>query len=147
MRNKILFLTLHTFSLTGGIEKVNRAIVKALADLKKDYQLLSMYDGAVDERYTTAKTFKGFKGNRIAFALSTFSRSINANVVIVSHINLLIFAWLIKKLKPRTRIILMAHGIEVWADLAKWLMFLQDEGETYKIEYAGGDKSVAGRKL
>lgn len=147
MRNKILFLTLHTFSLTGGIEKVNRAIVKALADLKKDYQLLSMYDRAVDERYTTAKTFKGFKGNRIAFALSTFSRSINANVVILSHINLLVFAWLIKKLKPRTRIILMAHGIEVWADLAKWKINFLRKCEIWSVSNYTAAKIISKHQL
>ena len=27
--------------------------------------------------------------------------------------------------------------LSFWADLAKWVMFLQDSGETYKIEYSG----------
>src|SRR6185437_10717067 len=32
----------------------------------------------------------------------------------MSHINLLPVGWLIKKLSPRTKIILLAHGIEIW---------------------------------
>lgn len=121
----ILFLSLHTFSLTGGIEKVNRALVKVLNNLNKDqkigsYQLLSMYDDSVDEKYCERANFKGFKGKRLTFALEVLYKGFSADVVVLSHINLLIFAKLIKKINPKTRIVLMAHGIEVWRGLPNW---------------------------
>ena len=41
-----------------------------------------------------------------------------SKVVILSHINLLLPAWLIKKINPSVKIILFAHGIEVWSSLS-----------------------------
>ena len=38
-------------------------------------------------------------------------------MVILSHINLMIVGWLIKKVSPRTKLVLLAHGIEIWYPL------------------------------
>lgn len=135
---KILFLTLHTFSLTGGIEKVCSAISKVLADLKQEqkiekYHTLAMYDHLPDPKYVSSKNFKGYRGQRILFALSALTKGSNANVIILSHINLLIFGWLIKKTSSK-KIILLAHGIEVWGSLKKWkLKFLQKHCEIWAV--------------
>jgi phosphatidyl-myo-inositol dimannoside synthase len=40
-----------------------------------------------------------------------------SKVVILSHLNLLLVGWLIKKIAPRTKIMLLAHGIEIWYPL------------------------------
>src|SRR6185503_2269882 len=40
-----------------------------------------------------------------------------SNIIILSHINLLLVGWLIKKISPGVRLILFAHGIEVWKPL------------------------------
>lgn len=137
-RQNILFLTLHTFSLTGGIEKVNRALTKVLDNLTKDfkigsYQSLSMYDDKVDETYGKAENLKTFNGKRVAFALATLRKGISADVVILSHINLLIFAKLIKKVNAKTRIILLAHGIEVWRDLPDWKIKFLSQCEIWAV--------------
>ncbi|RZL47596.1 MAG: hypothetical protein EOP00_11470, partial [Pedobacter sp.] len=115
----ILFLTLRTFSSTGGIEKVGRAFSKVLSDLnaeKKigDYFISSMYDDQPDETYVKSSNFKGFNGKRILFAFNILQQSISFDTILLSHINLLVFARMIKKIYPQKRIILMAHGIEVW---------------------------------
>lgn len=137
-RQNILFLTLHTFSLTGGIEKVNRALTKVLDNLTKDfkigsYQSLSMYDDKVDAAYSKAANFKGFQGKRVTFAFSALCQGLKADVVILSHINLLIFAKLIKKIKPKIRVAVLAHGIEVWRDLPAWKIKFLSQCEIWAV--------------
>ena len=38
----------------------------------------------------------------------------------LSHINLLLVGYLIKRLSPKTKLVLFAHGIEVWKPLPGW---------------------------
>lgn len=135
---KILFLTLHTFSLTGGIEKVCRAMSKAIETIMhkqkiQSFYALSMYDDSADAKYICSENFKGYRGKRISFALSALKDGSNADIIILSHINLLIFGWLIKKITNK-RIVLLAHGIEVWENLQNWkLKFLQKHCEIWAV--------------
>jgi hypothetical protein len=52
---KILFLNLTAFSSTGGIEKFNRAFLKALSDIQNEGEIVadacSAYDYKVDTKY------------------------------------------------------------------------------------------------
>lgn len=122
---KILFLTLHTFSLTGGIEKVCRSFSKVLQDLSREgkiseHQVLSMYDINPDLHYVEQKPFQGYNGRKFNFAIQALISGRHSDVIILSHVNLLFFGWLIKKLSPKKRIILFAHGIEIWGKLRRW---------------------------
>lgn len=145
-QQKILFLSLYTFGLTGGIEKVCRAISKALSDFKSNnlignYQCMSMYDGPADSRYLTAKHFKGFHGNRLNFGFSAVNNGRTSDIIILSHLNLLLFGLLIKKLKPKARIILFAHGIEIWKPLNNWKRkFLQQNVEIWAVSRYTADR-------
>jgi glycosyltransferase involved in cell wall biosynthesis len=138
---KVLFLTLHTFSLTGGIEKVCRCLGKALSDLtmgSKDFssKLFSMHDNPtdVDTRYIAEKAYKGFNGNAIGFGISAILSGLRSHQVILSHVNLLLFAKLIKFLSPKTKIILLAHGIEIWRPIPNWKKkFLQRSVEIWAV--------------
>jgi len=136
---RILFLSLYTFGLTGGIEKVCRSLTKVLHELKNSgsigqYHCLSMYDGNADRQYSEVGHFSGFSGNRMGFGRKAIREGLKSDIVILSHINLLIFGWLIKKLKPKTRIILFAHGIEIWKPLNKWKkVFLQRNAEIWAV--------------
>ncbi len=124
MKNsKILFLTLHTFSLTGGIEKVGKTFAKTLDDLKNSeqilsYQVLSMYDDQPDAEYIPQDYFKGYSGKQFAFGLAAIRQGLKADILILSHVHLLLFAKIIKLLKPGIRIVLFAHGIEIWNRLS-----------------------------
>ncbi|HTN20019.1 MAG TPA: asparagine synthase (glutamine-hydrolyzing) [Pelobium sp.] len=113
-----LFLTLKTFSHTGGIEKVNRVLMKAGTDIQSNHLIRfhakSLYDGEPDEKYITKRRFEGFKGNLISFIFKSVKKGIKCDVVMFSHINLAFVGLLIKFLNPKTKIILQAHGIEVW---------------------------------
>lgn len=138
-QQRILFLSLYTFGLTGGIEKVCRSLTKVLHELKNmdavnQYHCLSMYDGNPDQQYIDARHFTGFSGNRIAFGQKTIREGLKSDIILLSHVNLLVFGWLIKKLKPKARIILLAHGIEIWEPLKNWKKrFLQQKTEIWAV--------------
>jgi asparagine synthase (glutamine-hydrolysing) len=113
-----LFLTLKTFSHTGGIEKVNRILMKAGTDIQSEHLIRfhakSLYDDKPDEKYITKRRFEGFEGRLIPFIYSSVKKGIQCDVVMFSHINLAMVGLLIKFLNPKTKILLQAHGIEVW---------------------------------
>ena len=132
---KVMFLTLRTFSLTGGIEKVSKVAGKALNDLceeaGKEITIFSMYDvpADMDEKYFPKKNFTGFGVRRLSFTQKAFLSGIRNDVVILSHINLLPVGYLVKLFSPKTRLVLIAHGIEVWktfSGLKKKMLFACD---------------------
>lgn len=73
---------------------------------------------AVGNEYFPADIFTGFGAAKTKFILNAAKEGKKADVVILSHINLLLAAWLIKKKNPSTQIILMAHGIEIWGKIS-----------------------------
>lgn len=148
----VLFLTLRTFSLTGGIEKVNRALSKVLANLNsngkiKSCQLISMYDELPDTSYTQPLKFAGFNGKRLQFAFKALHMGIKSDVIILSHINLLVFAWLIKKIRPNTSVILMAHGIEIWHKLSPWKTSFLKKCEIWAVSRFTAEKMAKQHQL
>ncbi|RZJ80058.1 MAG: glycosyltransferase family 1 protein [Flavobacterium sp.] len=117
----ILFLTLNTYSLVGGIEKVCAVLVDVFAELLGEQKIknsitLSFHDEATID----VPHFKSYQSKKVPFSLAVFRESLKADVIILSHINLLIFARLIKQISPSKRIIMLAHGIEVWKPLSLW---------------------------
>ena len=127
-RPKFLFLTLHTFSLTGGIEKVCRILSKALSDsiaakdLSGELEILSLCDqpGDVDINYCGANTFRGYGYQRAKFVAAALLSGIKSETIILSHINLLPVAFLVKFFSKKKKIIMLAHGIEVWREIGSW---------------------------
>jgi len=118
---KVLFLNLDAFLYTGGIEKFNRAFLKALGDLEKEGILIadgySAYDHTSDPRYFSPSHYKGFKAARISFVLEAIKAANKFDTIIIGHINLSLAGWGIKKMYPAKEIILITHGIEVWDKL------------------------------
>ena len=121
MRNDVLFLTLRVFSATGGIEKVCRIAGKALFENSIRYErrikIYSMHDGAdaaIGNRYVPSEIFSGFSASKAKFVIRAVQQGSKSRLVILSHINLLLAAWLIKKISPHTKVVLLAHGIEIW---------------------------------
>src|SRR5664279_3697408 len=124
---KTLFLTLRTFSATGGIEKVCRIMGKALYEdsIQNEgvVEICSMYDrqrDAFGNPYFPSENFRGFAIGKLFFIKEMIQEGFKNDRVILSHINLLPVGWLIKKIAPRTKIILLAHGIEIWYPLSKF---------------------------
>ncbi|RBQ10012.1 glycosyltransferase family 4 protein [Pedobacter miscanthi] len=120
MPKRILFLTLYIYSLTGGIEKVCKNFMEAMDSLIQqgkieDSLTLSLYDQ--NQHYPK---YSSFNGNKIQFLIDTFRKSFSYDVIILSHIHLLPIANLIRWFTPKKKIILFAHGIEVWQPLSLW---------------------------
>ncbi len=134
MKRQILFLTLKTFSFTGGIEKVCRIFAKVLNDLNWDKgiksQIWSMYDSSKDlNPLYSNSTFRGFNGQQIRLILSVLWKHRQFDTIILSHINLILVAWLVRLFSSKKRIILFAHGIEVWKEIPSWKKrFLREAG-------------------
>jgi phosphatidylinositol alpha-1,6-mannosyltransferase len=129
MRNpKILFLSLYTFSLTGGIEKVCRIFNQVLASLQLNAKNYSLHDKPLNK-----DNYKAFAGNKINFSYHVLKEGLKSDVIILSHINLLLFAQIIKKINPRKRIILFAHGIEIWNELPNWKRAFLKEIEIWAV--------------
>lgn len=131
MHKNFLILTLKVFSATGGIEKVCRIVGKALFDHSlsgtDSFQLYSLHDShadADDNQYFPTEYFRGFKGKRLPFIFTSMRMSKKADVIILSHINLLVVGKLIKLIFPKKKICLFAHGIEVWNISSKWKQML-----------------------
>lgn len=117
---RLLFLYLKAFSFTGGIEKFNRSFLKAMYDLSMDHDLdvyaSSVYDSYAHEMYFPSLRFKGFGGNRIVFTIITISTAWHYNLLVLGHINLALVGYWIKKIKPSIKLIIIAHGLEVWGE-------------------------------
>jgi glycosyltransferase involved in cell wall biosynthesis len=123
---KYLFLTLRIFSATGGIEKMCRILGKALSDLTSKtvsgFTIFSLYDTCkteMDYPYFSNDSYKRFGTNKLKFILASVKRAFKSDVIVLSHINLVSIGWLIKIISPSKKIILIAHGREVWVKL-RW---------------------------
>ena len=121
MTNNILFLTLRVFSEVGGIEKVCKIFGKSLIDIQAQMSItkvlvMSMYDSnkEVQTKYIPNQIFIGANNNKLSFVSKAIQNGLKSKVVVISHINLLVVGYLIKLFSPKTTLILIAHGIEVW---------------------------------
>ena len=133
------------FSLTGGIEKVCRVFSRVLFDLGFELggiSVYSLYDKPADRdsKYINKASFRAFNKNRIWFVFRSLIQGIHAEIVVLSHVNLLFVAVLIKVFAPKTRIIMYAHGIEVWRNLRWWKStFLRKYCEVWAVsEFTAG---------
>lgn len=132
-RISILFLYLKSFDATGGIEKVNRTLLRALFDIYQEQKArilaASPYETKPDERYFPNIFFRGYRGKRWRFMLDMLWQNWNTDVLFVGHINLAPAAWLLRKRYPRMRTVVMTHGIEVWSPLRGFKLLLLKQAD------------------
>ncbi|MDB5205627.1 MAG: glycosyltransferase family 4 protein [Flavisolibacter sp.] len=93
-----------------------------MLEKRRDFELFSMYDGQHDliDKYIPPVAFRAYSGNRLKFIKEAISIGRQCETIVLGHINLLLVGFLIKLLSPKTRLILIAHGIEVWKPLPFW---------------------------
>ncbi len=127
MHIEVMFLTLKVFSATGGIERVSRIAGKAMYETctrsNKRLKIYSMYDSpqsAVENLYFPTEIFTGFNVNKFAFMRKVLLQGRKSKLVIISHVNLLLIGWILKKIKPSVKVVLIAHGIEIWQPFGKF---------------------------
>ena len=84
-----------------------------------DFELWSLYDADQDlmPQYLPENKFHSFQKNNIRFILDILFLKKKPDIVILSHINLAIVGLILRIMKPRCKIWLVAHGIEVWRPL------------------------------
>lgn len=130
---EILYLTLDMFRQKGGIQKANLLLSLALAERIKSYKtenvplnIFSLHDrtATADVPSELAKFYRPFEGKRLRFILSSFRMAMKSRVMIINHINLLPILLAIRVFKPSLRVILIAHGIEVWGKISVWKKLL-----------------------
>ena len=114
--NCLLFLNLTAFSNQGGIEKFNRCFLKALHQLSQSGLLscnsFSLYDNCCEEYYYPSNYYTACNGNKIKFIYKALLKIRKHDTIILGHLHLSIFVWLIKLLYSPKRIIIIIHGIE-----------------------------------
>lgn len=118
---KTLFLTLDTFAGTGGIQKVCRTLSYCLKSLlDSNFKAFSLYDQAPDTRYINDLNFTGFNGRKVHFICRALISGSHCSILVISHINLISIALLIRIFNRSTKIVMLAHGTEVWRHLTLW---------------------------
>lgn len=120
-KKSLLFLNLVTFRQTGGVEKVNRTVLKAFNDLANQdsnfkFSAISVYDSdsQVDTRFISPARNQNCAGNKLSFLVKTAQKFFGADRVLLGHINLLPLIVPFKLLCPFKKIFLYAYGIDVW---------------------------------
>jgi phosphatidylinositol alpha-1,6-mannosyltransferase len=86
-------------------------------------KVMSMHDHAQDadgNEYFPSEIFRGYNAAKSSFILAAVNEGRKSRTVIISHINLLVAGFLIKKASPKTKVILMGHGIEIWDPLPSY---------------------------
>jgi glycosyltransferase involved in cell wall biosynthesis len=120
-QRKVLFLVLTAFSSMGGIEKFNRALMKAFTitapELNLQFSAAGMYDDHCDESYISSKQFQPFHGNKAWFVIKNLFSSFFKDELVLGHINLAYVGLVFKLLNPRKKLTVICHGIEVFDEL------------------------------
>ena len=98
----------------GGIQRFNRTLLAACAELGVDCDVLSLHDAR-------AADGTGCGGSRVRFALAAARRLATRRYdwLLVGHINFLAMALAVRVMAgpARPRVMLAAHGIEVWSGI------------------------------
>jgi glycosyltransferase involved in cell wall biosynthesis len=115
----ILFCALNVSETPGGIQRFNQRVISVLsrrahADNKLKPRVHALKDSP-NASIDLNLSFRGFGGRRMRFVFESSIYAIrHASLLIIDHINLLPLAMLVRLLRPRVRIMLFVHGIEVW---------------------------------
>lgn len=116
---KIFFIGLSAYSAHGGIQRFNRRVVSALEELTIAPVVQMLHDGPQHLPEASGRSrIIGAAGSAIRFARAFLFHARGCDVLLVGHINLLPFALLFRLIRPSGRVILFAHGVEIWGDPA-----------------------------
>lgn len=117
----IVFGALDAFSVMGGLQRFNRRVTAALADLDAmqfnpiSVHLLGDLTRDLPQSYGGAISLHAYEKNRARFITSVLrSCSSGAPLHLIGHINLLPVAWACKRINPRIKTVLFVHGDDVW---------------------------------
>ncbi|MGD0182056.1 MAG: glycosyltransferase family 4 protein [Terriglobales bacterium] len=123
----------------GGVQESGRQTVRALDEIARkrgwDVQIFTLNDIFGEHCLPSPDhniCFRGFSRKKIAFLVHMirhrlFSKRDGMRVVVAGHPNLAFPAWMMKIFSRSVKIIVMAHGVEVWTRLhwLKWNAILR----------------------
>jgi phosphatidylinositol alpha-1,6-mannosyltransferase len=109
----------------GGIQEVSRQTVRALLDISAQNgwssSLLGLNDPPGVHEFSAGEhkiLFRGFGRSKLRFILAGLqSARKKPRVVLAAHPNLVPIAAWMKRLAPQIKVVVMAHGVEVWQPL------------------------------
>lgn len=118
-----LLLVPELFSSEGGIARILRLYLKALCELSKDGEsvsLVALNDGSLDStelrHYSNDRlsAWTACSRSKLAFCRAALQYSHRPARVVCGHMGQLPLAWALSRLRPGLHYYLVAHGIEVW---------------------------------
>ncbi len=121
-RPRALVLLTQTY-VDGGIQRFNRTFLLACDRLGVACDVFSLAD--TDDSRTrwtepSSAKIRVFNHNKVRFALAVSAALLGGgyDFVVIGHVNLLALAAIGVSVRPRadTRVLLIAHGIEVWTE-------------------------------
>lgn len=86
-------------------------------------------DSADGNGYFPQTKYRGFKNRKINFVLSSFFEGRKTDIVLLSHVNLLMPGVLIKLVRPKVKLVLIAHGIEVWRPISRFKRWMLNKAD------------------
>ncbi len=105
---KIIFLSLSTYSIVGGIQTYNKKFIKALELNDIDYIVISLHD-----KKCNSQNIICCNSNIFLFIFYLFKYKSYADITIWGHVNLAPLVSL-NKIFSTSKNVLITHGIEVW---------------------------------
>jgi len=117
---RIVLVALGIYADEGGIERVNRRILRSLAELPAaahELHAVAFRDIEPDTHDLPAEVAFHSGGRSRPRTILAFARTVartRPEVVVYSHVMLVPLVWIARVLSPRSRHVLLAHGIEVW---------------------------------
>jgi len=113
----VLFLATAAYGSPGGIQRFNRRLIAALRELAPMHRVHLLHDEP-ESLPPYAAEVTAFGKKRLAFAGKSLGAARSARVLLLGHLNLLPIGWMARRINPRLKLILFAHGVEVWGDPA-----------------------------
>jgi len=109
----------------GGIQEVSRQTVRALLDISAhkawSSSLLGLNDPPGIHEVSASKNkiaFRGFNRSKLRFIFAALHNARKKpRIVLAAHLNLAPIAFWMKRLAPQVKVLVMAHGVEVWQPL------------------------------
>ncbi len=118
---KALLLLTDVFGSYGGIQTFNRTLVKAFGDLAEStgFQptVLALNDPALPtghERYLGKAVYRGFGRKKGAFLTAALRQAVEAEAIVLGHVNFLPIAHPLTFAAPSARVFLTVFGIDAW---------------------------------
>jgi glycosyltransferase involved in cell wall biosynthesis len=123
-----IFLVGTEFFQTGGIQYVNRLLVKAFEEMRRATPLALEVFAYGDSPAAVAAHAGGRGATRwhafsrkraaMAWGLAQRARAAQPHVVLFTHVNLMRLSRLVRAAAPRAKVAALGHGVEVWEPVA-----------------------------